>query len=122
MPRIDKVKIKTKANKYNDALAEGAPTIEFKGFKQSDLDAKIKSIEAKEQLRAHKQAEIDLLGDEIDDEYVDLEHTCVDMRSGVEGHKDFGNDCPLYGAMGHTRKSERKSGLTHKKKNGEANK
>ena len=122
MPRIDKVKIKAKAVKYNDALTEGAPTAEFKGIKQADLDATLTAIEAKEQLRAQKQAEIALLDDEIDDMYIDLDDTCIDLRSGVEGHKDFGIDSPLYGAMGHTRKSERKSGLTRKKKNGGENK
>lgn len=117
MPRIDKVKIKSKAVRYNNALAEKAPDVEFKGYKQADLDRKLTAIEAKETLRAQKQAEIDLLDDELDDMYIDLDDTCVDMRSGVEGHKEFGDDSPLFGAMGHVRKSERKSGLTHKKKN-----
>ena len=35
---------------------------------------------------------------------------------GVAGNPDFGNDSPLYGAMGFVRKSEKKSGLTRKRK------
>ena len=35
---------------------------------------------------------------------------------GVAGSPDYGNDSPLYGAMGFVRKSEKKSGLTRKKK------
>lgn len=36
--------------------------------------------------------------------------------SGVAGNADYADDSPLYGAMGFVRKSERKSGLTKKKK------
>ena len=32
------------------------------------------------------------------------------------GNPAYGNDSPLYGAMGFVRKSEKKSGLTRKKK------
>ena len=35
---------------------------------------------------------------------------------GVAGDPAYGNDSPLYGAMGFVRKSEKKSGLTRKKK------
>ena len=34
---------------------------------------------------------------------------------GVAGDPAYGNDSPLYGAMGFVRKSEKKSGLTRKK-------
>ena len=117
MADIKKKQIKERAERYSNALLEKAPDVAFKGYKQADLKGKITALGAKEQLRAQKQAELDLMDDEIDDMYVDLEDTCVDMRSGVEGHEDYGDDSPLYGAMGHVRKSERKSGLTHKKNN-----
>ena len=35
---------------------------------------------------------------------------------GVAGDPAYGNDSPLYGAIGFVRKSEKKSGLTRKKK------
>lgn len=34
----------------------------------------------------------------------------------IAGETAYGNDSPLYGAMGFVRKSEKKSGLTRKKK------
>jgi len=36
------------------------------------------------------------------------------MASSVKGDVKFGDDCPLYSAMGYTRRSNRKSGLTRK--------
>jgi hypothetical protein len=114
--KIDKKRIKTKAKKINDALFERAKDVEFKGRKQADLDADIIAIDSKEASRADLQAQMDLVDEELDDMYVALEDSCVDFRSGVEGHKDFGDDSPLYAAMGFVRKSERKSGLTRKKK------
>ena len=37
-------------------------------------------------------------------------------KINVAGDPAYGNDSPLYGAMGFVRKSEKKSGLTRKKK------
>ncbi len=51
-----------------------------------------------------------------DDKYVGLDEKRVKVGQGVAGNSDFGDDSPLYGAMGFVRKSERKSGLTKKKK------
>ena len=45
---------------------------------------------------------------------VDQQRSKVGM--GVAGDSAYGNDSPLYGAMGFVRKSEKKSGLTRKKK------
>ncbi len=45
---------------------------------------------------------------------VDYKRSKVGM--GVAGDPAYGNDNPLYGAMGFVRKSEKKSGLTQKKK------
>ena len=51
-----------------------------------------------------------MLDDELDNMYGDLEDTMVDVGSSVRGDKNFGDDSPLYGAMGFKRKSERASG------------
>jgi hypothetical protein len=118
MAQIRKKEIKEKAERYSNALLEGAPAVEFKGRTQAELAGKLTVLEAKEAMRANLMAQVALLEDEIDDGYIDLDVTCVDIRSGVEGHKDFGDDCPLYGAMGHVRKSERRSGLKRNKPNG----
>lgn len=117
MAQIRKKEIKEKAERYSNALLEGAPTIEFKGRTQAELAAKITTLEGKENTRANLKAQVALLDDEIEDGYIDLDTTCIDIRSGVEGHKDYGDDCPLYGAMGHVRKSERRSGLKRNKPN-----
>jgi prephenate dehydrogenase len=47
-------------------------------------------------------------------------HNVLIMPLGNNSESDpaYGNDSPLYGAMGFVRKSEKKSGLTRKKKNG----
>ena len=117
MADIKKKQIKEKAKRYGKALLEAAPTVEFKGLVQADLAGKITALEIKEDTRAGLIAQVKLLDDEIDDGYIDLDKTCGDLRQGVEGHKDFGDDSPLYGAMGHVRKSERKSGLHRGKPN-----
>ena len=51
-----------------------------------------------------------------DDKYVALNEKRSKVGFGVAGSAAYGNDSPLYGAMGFVRKSEKKSGLTRKKK------
>ena len=51
-----------------------------------------------------------------DGKYVALSNKRVKVGQGVAGNPDFGDDSPLYGAMGFKRKSDRASGLTRKKK------
>ena len=50
-----------------------------------------------------------------DDKYVALNDKRSKVGQGVAGDPAYGNDSPLYGAMGFIRKSERASGLTRKK-------
>ena len=114
--RIDKTAIKKRAVKMNDAWKEGAVSVEFMGVKQADLNGKITAIETKEQTLDDLRAQIKMLEEEILDDYAELDDTLVDVGNGVRGNKDYGNDSPLYGAMGFVRKSERKSGLTRKTK------
>lgn len=51
-----------------------------------------------------------------DDKYVALNDKRSKVGLCVAGDPAYGNDSPLYGAMGFVRKSEKKSGLTRKKK------
>ncbi len=51
-----------------------------------------------------------------DDKYKALDQDRSKVGMGVAGDAAYGNDSPLYGAMGFVRKSERASGLTRKKK------
>ncbi len=114
--RIDKTAIKKRAVKIDDAWKEGAPSVEFMGVKQTDLNGKIIAIETKEQTLDELRAQVKMLEEEILDDYADLDDTLVNVGNGVRGSKDYGDDSPLYGAMGFVRKSERASGLTRKTK------
>ena len=60
------------------------------------------------------EAELRMKRDVRDDRYVALNDKRSKVGMGVAGNPDFGNDSPLYGAMGFVRKSEKKSGLTRK--------
>lgn len=114
--RIDKTAIKKRAVQMDDAWKEGAPSVEFMSVKQTDLNGKITNIETKEQTLDERRAQVKILEDEILDDYAELDDTLVDVGNGVRGNKDYGDDSPLYGAMGFVRKSERASGLTRKRK------
>ena len=98
----------------DNAWAEGAASIEFMGVKQTDLHGKMTAITTKEDKRADLQSQLDMLDAELDNDYLDLDATRVSVGNGVRGDKDYGDDSPLYGAMGFVRKSARASGLTRK--------
>ncbi len=114
--RIDKTAIKKRAVKMDDAWKEGALDVEFMGVRQTDLNGQITAIEAKEETLDDLRAQVKILEEEIQDDYGALDDTLVNVGNGVRGDKDFGDDSPLYGAMGFVRKSERASGLTRKTK------
>lgn len=117
MPKkVNKKAINERADKMDNAWTEGAPTAEFMGVKQIDLNGQMTAIRAKEQTRADLQAQLNMLDDEINDMYIALDDTMVNVSNGVRGDKDYGGDSPLYGAMGFVRKSDRASGLTRKSK------
>lgn len=114
--RIDKTSIKARAVKINDAWEEGAPDVEFMGETQAGLNTAIGAIETKEKSLDDLRAQVKILEDELLDDYGALDDTLVNVASGVRGNKNYGDDSPLYGAMGFVRKSERASGLTRKTK------
>ncbi len=62
------------------------------------------------------EVELKMKRDIRDDKYKALDQNRSKVGMGVAGNADYGNDSPLYGAMGFVRKSEKKSGLTRKKK------
>ncbi len=65
---------------------------------------------------ADLESELKMKRDVRDDKYVALNEKRSKVGTGVAGSPDYGDDSPLYGAMGFVRKSEKKSGLTRKKK------
>ena len=62
------------------------------------------------------EAELKMKGEVRDDLYLALNDKRSKVGLGVAGSAPYGNDSPLYGAMGFVRKSVRASGLTRKTK------
>lgn len=116
MARINKKEINDRANQMDDAWEEGAPNVEFKGHTNAELKALRAEIATDESEIEAERAKINIRETAIDEKYRRLNAMMVDVRNGVAGHKDYGEDHPLYGGMGFVLKSERKSGLTRKKK------
>lgn len=117
MPKkVNKTAIKARAVKMDDAWKEGAPTVEFMDIAQTVLNGMITNVETKEQTLDDLRAQVKMLEEEISDDYAELDDTIVNVGNGVRGSKAYGDDSPLYGAMGFIRKSERASGLTRKTK------
>ena len=102
--------------KTSDAWKEGAPSVEFSGFKLVDFDAGITAAQAVEDEIDDLEAQLKMKKAERDAKYGSLDDDSVKVRNGVVADPNFGDDSPLYGAMGFIRKSERASGLTRKKK------
>ena len=117
MPRkINRLRVKERAVTMNNAWAEGAPKISFMDIPQEVLANAILQAENLENTSADLRAQLKMIEDKIDDAYVGIDGMIVNVANGVRGDKNYGDDSPLYGAMGFVRKSERKSGLTRKKK------
>lgn len=117
MPKIAVKRIKEKALKIQNAWNEGASAVtEFRNTKKSDFDADIAAGQASEDRIADLKAQVAMEEDNRDTIYTRINNSTVDVRQGVEGHKDFGDDHPLLSAMGFIRKSDRASGLTRGKK------
>lgn len=108
-----------KIREESDAMSSGweqAEDVEFNGIKKEEFDADRTACRA--------------IDDEIDDDeaaikakklrrkamYRGLDDKRIKIRRGVAGHKDYGENSPLYGSMGFVLESERKSGKTNKPK------
>ena len=90
------------------------PTLRCKRLR-GDSDGDI-SAEADDATIANLESELKLIRDVRDDKYAALDQKRSQIGNSVAGDPAYGNDSPLYGAMGFVRKSEKKSGLTRKKK------
>jgi hypothetical protein len=120
MPKVQVKRIRQRVLQIQNAWNEGAADIiEFRNTKKADFDADIIAARAVEDEIEELKARIKMKEDERDNRYAKLDDDGIDIAEGVRGHKDFGSDSALYGAMGFVRKSERKSGLTRKTKTGE---
>ena len=116
MPQVNFSKIKDACNVMNDAWFEGASAVNFSGLKQNDFQTSIETAAAKDAAIADLESQLKMKRDERDDDYRSLDQERSRIGLAVAGDPNYGNDSPLYGAMGFVRKSEKKSGLTRKKK------
>jgi hypothetical protein len=116
MSKVNSKKIRERVTKMNTAWKQIAPSVTFKGITQPNFQAKIQAAAAVDQQYADLLTQAGMKADERDSLYQDLNDDSVNIRDGVEGHEDYGPDHPMYEGMGFTRVSQRKSGLTRKKK------
>jgi hypothetical protein len=108
--------IRERVAKMSSAWKQGAPTISFKGIKQSDFQTGIEAASSIEQEISSLEAQLKLKKNERDAAYQKLQDDSIKVRDGVEGNETYGTNHPLYEAMGFTLEANRKSGLTRKKK------
>jgi hypothetical protein len=101
-----------------NAVLEIAPAVSFGGLKAADFEAKVQPMRDTRAVIADLEAQLSVARDNRDaaDEIgLSAEQLVV---NGIIGDVNYGPDSPLYGATGRKRKSERRSGLTRKKKQG----
>ncbi len=101
------------------AVTEIASKIVFGGMDAAAYLAKVQPMRDARTLIADLEAQLSAARahrETVDTEGLAAEQLVV---NGIIGDPNFGPDSPLYGATGRTRKSERKSGLTRKKKTGD---
>lgn len=108
--------VREKCNVMNDAWVEGAPAVEFNGITQAAFLADITDCAADDAAIGDLESELKLKREVRDDKYLALNEKRSKVGLGVAGSAAYGNDSPLYGAMGFVRKSDRASGLTRKSK------
>ena len=120
MPKVAAKRIREKATQMKNAWNEGAPAVtEFRNTTKDGFEADLAAAQVVDNEIDELKAQTRMKEDLRDNLYAKIGGSMVDVRKGVEGHKDYGDDSPLYGAMGFVRKSERKSGLTRKIKTSE---
>ena len=116
MAKADMKTVREKRNVMNDAWFEGAKAVDFNGITQAQFLADITATAADDAAIADLEAELKMKREVRDDKYVALNEKRSKVGLGVAGSAAYGNDSPLYGAMGFVRKSDRASGLTRKTK------
>jgi hypothetical protein len=99
-----------------NALRDYAPDVKFKGKGLAELDPQAELCFGS---RRHLlELDHETSEEVINREAQDAKALAIidEIVDGVIGHPDFGDDSPLYEALGFVRKSRRKSGLTRKRK------
>jgi len=116
MAQVNIKKVKEQCAVMNDAWVEGAKSVEFNGITQAAFLADIDAAAVADGEIGDLEAELKMKREVRDDLYVALNDKRSKVGLGVAGSAAYGNDSPLYGAMGFVRKSDRASGLTRKTK------
>jgi hypothetical protein len=93
-----------------------AKTSSFSGMTLDEFQAAVKpSFDRRKEIAAIEDQFTSLINQRNDADEVSLEK-CNLVVNAVKGDPAFGEDSALYESMGYVRKSERKTGLTRKKK------
>ena len=116
MANVNVKRVKEQCNVMSDAWTEGAKTVDFNGITRVGFDTDISAAATADDEIDILEAQLKLKREARDDMYAALDEKRSKVGQGVAGNADYGDDSPLYGAMGFVRKSERKSGLTKKTK------
>jgi hypothetical protein len=110
MPKVNVKEIREECDRMS-AGWENSPDTEFNGIKKEEFDAERAAARALDAEIEADEAATKAKKTRRDGMYRGLGDKKVKVRKGVSGHKDFGEDSPLYGSMGFILESERKSGL-----------
>lgn len=113
--KVDVKSVGEKCHVMNDAWFEGAKAVEFNGITQAAFRADIEAAAAADNEIGDLEAELKMKRESRDDLYLALNEKRSKVGQSVAGSAAYGNDSPLYGAMGFVRKRDRASGLTRKK-------
>ncbi|QQS33474.1 MAG: hypothetical protein IPM50_02515 [Acidobacteriota bacterium] len=114
MAKVSNKEVRRQCEVMNDAWFEGAKAVEFNGITQTEFLADITAAGTADDEIGDLEAELKMKREARDDLYVALNGKRSKVGLGVAGSAAYGNDSPLYGAMGFVRKSDRASGLTRK--------
>jgi hypothetical protein len=97
-------------------VTEIAPEVEFGGYKAADFETLVQEMrDVRDELDEleTRTAAVRARRDLVDVRALEAEQLIV---NGIIGNRAYGPDSPLYAATGRKRVSDRKSGLTRKKK------
>ena len=99
-----------------NALHDYAPDVKFKGKGLAELapQAELSFASRRRLSELYHLTMQEVVNRETQDELALA--IIAEIVDGVIGHEDFGDDSPLYEALGFVRRSQRKSGLTRKRK------
>lgn len=116
MAKVEVKRIRDRATLIADAWSQTAIATSFGGLAHTAFQGAVDAAASADGELADLEAQVVLKQTEISDLYSALNDSCNLVVNGVKGDPTFGDDSGLYEAMGYVRKSERKSGLTRKKK------